>query len=561
MNPVWFNEYPEKVPHQITVDPYATLVSMYDASCRNFPKHKAFTCQGTTLNFAELHKASTQFASYLQHELKLNPGDRVALMLPNLLHYPVALFGILQAGCVVMNLNPLDKARSLQYELVHSEAKAIVVSENFVSELKQIIDQTRVEKIIIASIGSMYSPLKRLAINFVIRHVKKLVTPWHHPKSVRFRQVLQQGSQMPFRPVLVKSSDLAFLQYTGGTTGPAKGVELTHRNMVANAVQCHDWIAPYLTHGKREAVITALPLYHVFSLMANCIVFMLIGSENILIPNPRDIPGFVKVLRRSYFTGFTGVNTLFNALVRNPDFKKCDFSNLTITLGGGMAVQKTVAMQWEKITGCQLTQGYGLTEASPVVTIGRFDRPFNGSIGLPIGSTEISIQDEAGKQLPPGEQGELCVRGPQVMRGYWRDPVATAKVLSSEGWLRTGDIAYMDAKGYAFIVDRLKDIVIVSGFKVCSIEVEELISQIPGVVEVAVIGVPDAEHGEVVKAYIVQEKTATLTAQEVIKYCHDRLLAYKTPKQVEFRAELPKSNVGKILKKTLREELAAKGKR
>ncbi len=557
MEKFWLNQYPGDVPYQINLDPKATLLSMYEESCEKYAKQVAFTCQGVSLTYKQLHRASTHFAAYLQQELKLKPGDRVGIMLPNLLHYPVTLFGILQAGCVVMNMNPLDKARSLEHELTNSGAKAVIVSENFVSELRQIIDKTEVEKIIIASIGTMYSPLKRFLVNFIVRHIKKLVPAWHHPHSIRYRKALHIGHHHTLIPVKVNPSDLAFLQYTGGTTGVAKGVELTHANMVANATQCRDWIAKYLTH-KHEAVITALPLYHVFSLMANCLVFTMIGGENILIPNPRDIPSFVKVLKKSYFTGFTGVNTLFNALLHHPKFASCNFKHLTITLGGGMAVQKTVADQWQRVTGSLLCQGYGLTEASPVVTIGRFDLPYNGSIGLPIPSTEISIQDETGKHLPIGEQGELCVRGPQVMRGYWRDETATRKVLTSDGWLRTGDVAYIDAKGYTFIVDRLKDIVIVSGFKVCSIEVEEVLSQLPGVNEVAIIGIPDPEHGEVPKAYIVPEKNVSLTEKQVIDYCRQKLVGYKVPRQVEFRRELPKSLVGKILKKVLREELAQK---
>ncbi len=557
MDRVWLNEYPGSVPYHLFLNPDETLVSLYEESCRKHAHKPAFTCQGVTLNYAETHRASTRFATYLQQELKLKPGDRVAIMLPNILQYPVALFGILQAGCVVVNLNPLDKARSLEYELTSSEAKAIVVSENFVSELRLIVDQTKLEKIIITSVGALYSPLKRWIVNFVVRHIKKMVPAWHHPKSIRFRRALHLGHHHTLYPMDIKSTDLAFLQYTGGTTGVAKGVELTHANMVANAHQCGTWISKYLVH-KREAVITALPLYHVFSLMANCLVFVLIGGENVLIPNPRDIKGFIKTLRHTYFTGITGVNTLFNALLHNPNFKKCNFKHLTITLGGGMAVQKVVADQWYHVTGSVLCQGYGLTESSPVVTIGRFDRPYNGSIGLPVPLTDISIQDAEGHMLPVGEQGELCVKGPQVMRGYWRDSEATQKVLTKEGWLRTGDIAYIDAKGYTYIVDRLKDIVIVSGFKVCSIEVEEVISQLAGIKEVAIIGVPDPDHGEVVKAYVSLVPKAQLTEKDIIDYCRQKLLAYKVPKHVEIRDDLPKSNVGKILKKTLREALVQK---
>jgi long-chain acyl-CoA synthetase len=530
---------------------------MFQASCQAYPQHIAFSCMGVELTYQKLWELSTDFAAFLQHELKLVKGDRIGIMLPNILQYPVALFGSFLAGLTVINLNPLDKALSLKHELNDAGAKAVLVLENFGSELEQILHETSVQRVVITSFGSLFPKWKRILINFYLRKIKKAVPTWHIPGHTGFRAALKLGKARPYQPVALTGQDLAFLQFTGGTTGIAKGVMLSHGNMVANMHQAATWVSP-VTETGRERIITALPLYHIFSLLANCLVFMSIGGENVLIPDPRNLPSLIKELRRKPFSGITGVNTLFNALLHRAEFAKLNFSRLKITLGGGMAIQKAVADQWQKVTGCVICQAYGLTETSPAVTINPPTvKEFNGSIGLPISSTLVSIRDKDGKELPLGEVGELCVQGPQVMQGYWHREAETQMALR-DGWLHTADGAYMDKDGYVYIVDRLKDMVIVSGFNVYPAEVEQLIKSIPGVNEVAVIGIPDALHGEVVKAFIVLEKGADLTAQRIKDFCHSKLAAYKTPREIEFTQSLPKSPVGKILKKDLREQELAK---
>ncbi|MDF2939534.1 MAG: long-chain-fatty-acid--CoA ligase [Gammaproteobacteria bacterium] len=554
MEKVWLKHYPKGIPAEIDYDISETLVKVFQESCKKFADKPAFTCQGTSISFAELWLKSAAFSSYCQHYLNLKKGDRFAIMSPNLLDYPIALFGALQAGLVVVNLNPLDKAPNLQQELRDSGAKAIMVLDNFTNELEPIIDQTEVHTVILSSVGDLYGFWKRNAIQFYLKFIKRSIHAWHKGHTVRFREVMKVGAKKPYMPVVLDGNDIAFLQFTGGTTGLPKGAVLTHKNMVCNLKQAHAWVKDIFEEGQ-EVAITALPLYHIFSLLANCLLFIKLGSENVLIPDPRRIASLVKVLAKTPYTTITGVNTLFNALLHNPIFKASDFSRLKLTLGGGMAVQKPVAEEWQKVTGCILTQAYGLTETSPAVCINPVNsKTFNGSIGLPIPSTEVQIRDHSNKALPYGEIGELCVKGPQVMQGYWNNPTETQKALDQDGWLHTADGAYMDEQGYVYIVDRLKDMIIVSGFNVYPAEVEQVIKSMPGVNEVAVIGIPDPLHGETVKACIVKEPGSSLNEQEVIKFCHDKLAAYKTPHSVEFYEFLPKSPVGKILKRELRKQ-------
>ncbi|MDF2691092.1 MAG: AMP-binding protein [Gammaproteobacteria bacterium] len=475
-------------------------------------------------------------------------------MSPNLLDYPIALFGALQAGLVVVNLNPLDKAPNLQQELKDSGAKAIMVLDNFTNELEPIIEQTEVQTVILSSVGDLYGFWKRNAIQFYLKFIKRSIHAWHKGHAVRFRDVMKLGSKKAYVPVMLDGNDIAFIQFTGGTTGLPKGAVLSHKNMVCNLKQAHAWVKDIFTEGC-EVAITALPLYHIFSLLANCLLFIKLGGENVLIPDPRQIQSMVKTLNKIPYSAITGVNTLFNALLHHPAFRSSDFSRLKLTLGGGMAVQKAVAEEWQNITGCVLSQAYGLTETSPAVCINPVsNKSFNGSIGLPLSSTQVEIRDQNNQALPFGAIGELCVKGPQVMQGYWNNPAETQKSLDADGWLHTADGAYMDQQGYVYIVDRLKDMIIVSGFNVYPAEVEQIIKSMPEVNEVAVIGVPDPMHGETVKACIVKEPGSQLTEAEVIKFCHEKLAAYKTPHLVEFYEFLPKSPVGKILKKELRKQ-------
>ena len=532
-------------------DQSQTLQDLIFNAQQKFADKKAFTCMGATLTFAELYTDALDFAHYCQSELKLVKGDRLAVMLPNILQYPIVVFGAILAGLTLVNINPLDKAPSIGHELRDSGARAIVVLENFAHELALALPETHIEMVIVTSIGALLPAIKHFFVDQYLRHIAHQVPEYHFPHSIEFQEALHAGRKAPFTAVKVMPEDLAFIQYTGGTTGIAKGVMLSHSNLMSNLVQVRDWVDDSLQVGE-EIIITALPLYHIFSLLVNCFLFVYLGGENVLIPNPRDIPDLAKVMKKSGYTCFSGVNTLFNALLHHAPFCEMDHSHVKLVIGGGMAVQKAVADEWQRVTGHVLIQGYGLTETSPVVTITPFDAPaFTGSIGLPILDTMLAIKDLQGHDLPINTVGELCVRGPQVMQGYYQRPEETALALR-DGWLHTADAAYIDASGFCYIVDRLKDMIIVSGFNVYPIEVENMLKTMPEINEIAVIGIPDAEHGEVVKAFIVKEKNATLTAKQVMDFSHQFLAGYKCPHEVVFVESLPKSAVGKILKKDLR---------
>ena len=551
----WLASYPKGIPAQVDLEKYASIVSVLDEVCRDYRDRPAFANFGKQLSYADVDRLSAQFANYLLHELKLKKGDRVALMMPNVLQYPVAIFGVLRAGLTVVNTNPMYTARELKHQLTDSGASAIVVLENFASVVAEVIGETSVKQVIVTGVGDMLGFPKGALINFVLRHVKKQVPEYSIPGAIRFNRALEMGAGKTLPSIDIRGHDIAFLQYTGGTTGVAKGAMLTHRNLVANMQQSSVWIGTNAQPGK-EIIITALPLYHIFALTANCLVFMKFGGLNHLITNPRDMPGFVAELKKIPFTAITGVNTLFNGLLNTPGFDKIDFSRLHLTLGGGMAVQRAVAERWKKATGITLIEAYGLTETSPAACMNPMDlAEYNGAIGLPISSTDACVKDDAGHQLPAGEVGELCIKGPQVMAGYWQRPEETAKVIDAEGWLHTGDMARMDENGFFFIVDRKKDMILVSGFNVYPNEVEDVVALMPEVLEVAAVGVPDDKSGEAVKVVIVK-KDPELTAEKVKAFCKEQLTGYKLPKFVEFRTELPKSNVGKILRRELRDSPA-----
>jgi long-chain acyl-CoA synthetase len=553
---IWLRSYPKGVPAEIDVNEYASVREVFEESCGKFATRPAFTCMGKTLTFAELDTLSAAFGAYLQ-SAGCQPGTRVALMMPNILQYPVCLFGVLRAGGTVVNVNPLYTPRELEHQLSDSGAEVIVVVENFAHTLAEVVARTKVRNVIVTSIGELLG-LKGLLVDFVLRHVKKLIPRFSLPGSIRLSDALSEGRKRALQRVPLGHDDIAFLQYTGGTTGVAKGAMLLHRNIIANLLQARAWLLPFMDTERREVVITPLPLYHIFSLTANCLIFMTLGGENVLIPNPRDISGFVKEMSKFRFTAFTGVNTLFNALLNSADFAKLDFSSLRLTLGGGMAVQEAVALRWKEVTGSPLIEAYGLTETSPAATINPLDLPaYNGSIGLPIPSTEAELRDDAGNAVPLGQPGELCIRGPQVMAGYWQRPDETAKVIDKDGWLATGDVGVMDDKGYVRIVDRKKDMILVSGFNVYPNEIEAVLAMNPGVLECTAVGVPDKKSGEAVKLFVVKKDPA-LTADAVLQYCRDNLTGYKCPREVEFRSELPKSNVGKILRRELRDEARKK---
>ena len=550
----WLASYPPGVPAEIDANAYASIAALFEHACDRFRHRPAFANMGKTLSYDDLDRLSRQFACYLLNVLKLGKGDRVAIMLPNVLQYPVTVFGILRAGLTVVNVNPLYTARELRHQLQDSGAVAIVVLDNFASVLAEVLADTSVKHVVTGALGDLLGFPKSLITNTVVKHVKKMVPAYRIDHAVRFNKALSLGSRSALPKIDISHADIAFLQYTGGTTGLAKGAILTHGNMVANMQQSAAWISQDVNEGE-EIIITALPLYHILALTANCLVFMRAGALNQLITNPRDMPGFVKSLHGLPFTAITGVNTLFNGLLNTPGFDQLDFSKLRLTLGGGMAVQRSVAERWQKVTGCTLGEAYGLTETSPAVCINPVGlKQFNGSIGLPVPSTEVSIQDDDGHVLEIGGIGELCVRGPQVMRGYWNKPEETAKVLSADGWLRTGDIARIDEKGFVYIVDRKKDMILVSGFNVYPNEIEDVVAQIQGVLEVAAVGVPDEKSGEAVKIVIVK-KDPTLTAEKVREYCKANMTGYKQPKIIEFRDTLPKTNVGKILRRELRDNV------
>ena len=552
MEKIWIKHYPKGIPAEIDVNEYASVRDIFEESVGKYGARPAFTCMGKSISFAELDTLSAAFGAWLQG-LGCKKGSRVALMMPNILQYPVCLFGTLRAGCTVVNVNPLYTARELEHQLKDSGAEVLVCVENFAHTVAEVVGQTKVRQTVVTSIGEMLG-FKGLIVDFVLRHVKKMVPKFSLPGSIRLSDALSEGGRRTLERVALGHDDIAFLQYTGGTTGVAKGAMLVNRNIVANMLQARAWVAPSLDANRREVIITPLPLYHIFSLTANCLVFMSVGGENILIPNPRDIPGFVKEMGKYRFTAFTGVNTLFNALLNNPDFARLDFSSLRITLGGGMAVQEAVALKWKEVTGVPLIEAYGLTETSPAATINPLDLPaYNGSIGLPIPSTEVVLRDDAGKDVALGQPGEICIRGPQVMAGYWQRPDETAKVIDKDGWFASGDVGVMDDRGFVKIVDRKKDMILVSGFNVYPNEIEGVLAAHPGVLECAAVGVPDAKSGEAVKLFVVKKDPA-LTTDAVVKFCKDHLTGYKCPRDVEFRTELPKSNVGKILRRELRDE-------
>ena len=554
MEKPWLNNYAPGVPTNIDFGDYSSIVDIIEESCSQHKDRMAYHCMGAELTYAELDYLSRNFAASLQ-DMGLQQGDRIALMMPNILQYPVALFGALRAGLVVVNTNPMYTARELRHQLLDSGANAIVVVENFASVLQSVCDEVPLEHIITTGVGDLLNFPKSLLVNFALRHVKKAVPAWSLPGSLKFQDVLDKGAKLPLRPVSTGFEDIAFLQYTGGTTGVAKGAMLTHRNIVANMLQARCWLAQL--EDSHEVIITALPLYHIFALTANCLTFLYLGGSNILITDPRNMPAFVKELARHPFTAITGVNTLFNGLLHTEGFAELDFSTLKMSLGGGMAVQQAVAEQWKEVTGCTLLEAYGLTETSPAACINPVTlEDYNGFIGLPISSTEGAIKNEDGEFLPVGETGELCIRGPQVMKGYWQRPEATAEVLDEDGWLHTGDIACMNEQGYFKIVDRKKDMILVSGFNVYPNEIEDVVALHPKVLEVAAVGMADEKSGEVVSLYVVK-KDPSLTKDEIFAFCKENLTGYKRPKYIEFMDELPKTNVGKILRRELRESQGA----
>ena len=551
MEKVWLKRYPANVPAEIDLGAYRSLVEVFEQSCQRFAARNAFVNMGYGMSYAELEQKSRAFAAYLQQDLGLEKGERVAIMLPNLLQYPVALFGVLRAGLVVVNVNPLYTPRELEHQLQDSGARAILILANFAHVLAEVIGKTAVKQAIITEIGDLLPFWKAKVVNLVVRHVKKMVPDYSLPGAVGFNDALTLGGRRKLQPVAVEAEDLAFLQYTGGTTGLSKGAMLTHRNMLANMQQISAWVGSAIRDGE-EIVVTALPLYHIFCLTVNCLCFIHHGGLNLLITNPRDIPLFVSEIRSWKFTVITGVNTLFNVLVNNEKFNQLDFGSLRLSVGGGAAVQKVVAERWQALTGTPILEGYGLTEAAPVLCVNPVDiSGFTGSVGLPVPSTEIELRDEEGHEVAPGERGELCARGPQVMRGYWNRPEETARTLR-DGWLLTGDVATVDEQGFFRIVDRKKDMILVSGFNVFPNEIEDVVIACEGVLEVACIGVPDEKSGEAVKVFVVLKPGVDLSAEAILAHCRKNLTAYKMPRAVEFRDSLPKSNVGKILRRELR---------
>ncbi|KRB04390.1 long-chain fatty acid--CoA ligase [Lysobacter sp. Root690] len=548
----WLAQYPQGVPAQIDVEEFPSVVSVLENAIEKYRDRPAFSNFGKVLTYGDIDRLSAQFAAYLLGELKLKKGDRVAIMMPNCLQYPIATFGVLRAGLTVVNTNPMYTPRELKHQLVDSGASVIFVLDNFGDTVQSVVADTPVKQVITTGLGDMIGGLKGPIMNFVLKYVKKMVPEYDIPGAVRFRDTLTLGQMHKLPQVEISPDDIAFLQYTGGTTGVAKGAMLTHRNLVANMQQAAAWVGTNAKLGQ-EIIITALPLYHIFALTANGLVFMKFGGLNHMITNPRDMPAFVKELKSTPFTAITGVNTLFNGLLNTPGFDEVDFSKLHLTLGGGMAVQRSVADRWKEVTGVTLIEAYGLTETSPAACINPMDLPaYNGAIGLPISSTDACVQDENFNVLGVGEVGELCIKGPQVMKGYWQRPKETDDVIDKDGWLHTGDMARMDEKGYFYIVDRKKDMILVSGFNVYPNEIEDVIAMMPGVLEVAAVGVPDDKSGEAVKVVIVKKDEA-LTAEDVKAHARLNLTGYKHPKYVEFRKELPKTNVGKILRRELRD--------
>ncbi|RWB78801.1 MAG: long-chain fatty acid--CoA ligase [Mesorhizobium sp.] len=552
----WLKSYPKNMPAEIGALPYKSIGEFLVGACKQFAGQPAFVCMGKSITYAELERLSAAFGAYLQAR-GLEKGARVALMMPNVLQYPVAMMAVLRAGYTVVNINPLYTPRELEHQLKDSGAQAIVILENFAGTLQAVIARTPVKHVIVASMGDMLGGLKGAIVNLVVRRVKKMVPAWSLPGHVKFNAVLKTGASIAFKPPTVSGDDIAFLQYTGGTTGVSKGAVLLHRNVLSNVAQNSLWVEDAYTVKPKPAhqnFICALPLYHIFALTVNALMGMQQGAQNVLIPNPRDIPGFVKELAKYPMHIFPGLNTLFNALLNNEEFRKLDFKPLILTLGGGMAVQKGVAERWKALTGCPVSEGYGLSETSPVATANKFSSSdFTGTIGLPLPSTEIAIRDDDGNNVPLGEVGEICIRGPQVMAGYWNRPDETAKVMTKDGFFKSGDMGFMDERGYTKIVDRKKDMILVSGFNVYPNELEEVVAHHPGVLEAAAVGVPDEHSGEVPKLFVVKKDPA-LTVEALMAYCRENLTGYKRPRYIEFRTELPKTPVGKILRRALRDQ-------
>ena len=554
MDKIWLKSYQEDVPAEIPTPELKSLREMIEFAFNEFPDRPAYTNMGTTLTYRDLDKLSMKFACYLQKSLGLVRGERVAIMLPNLLQYPVVLFGLFRAGLVAVNVNPLYTARELRHQLTDSGSKCIVILENFADTLEEVIGDTKIEHVVTTQIGDLLSWPKSAIVNFVLKRIKKMVPSFSLPGRIRLRAALRKSAKHGLDHIELGFADIAFLQYTGGTTGVAKGAMLSHRNMVSNVFQSRAWQADIYADVERIIAITALPLYHSFSLQSNCLSVMYQGGENILITNPRDMPAFIKVLKRYKFTYIPGVNTMFAALLNTPGFADLDFSGLRLTIGGGMAVQEAISRKWQEVTGIIITQAYGLTETSPAaVSNPLYLEHFNGSIGLPISSTEAQIFDDDGNEMALGEIGEICIRGPQVMEGYWQNPEETAKVMLPGGWFRTGDIGRVDENGFFYIEDRKKDMILVSGFNVYPNELEGVVVEMDGIFEAAAVGIPDEKSGEVVKLFVVRNDLS-VTEEDVLNFCRENLTRYKVPKEIEFRDELPKSNVGKILRRALRDE-------
>jgi len=554
MQKPWLSSYPEGVPENIANPPFTSLTNMIESCLVKYSERIAYSNMGTSITFGQLDQMSYSFACYLQNNLNLKKGDRVAIMLPNILQYPIALCGILRAGLVVVNVNPLYTARELKHQLTDSGAKSIVILENFADVLSEIIDDTDIEKVILTKIGDMLPFPKKHLVNFVLKYIKKLIPKYSLKEIIPFIGAVDKSEKSSLNQVKIDAEDLAFLQYTGGTTGLSKGAMISHKNMLFNLHQSKAWQANLFDDVETIVAITALPLYHIFSLQSNCLAMMLDGGENVLITNPRDFPAFVKELSKHKFVYITGVNTLFASLLNTPGFDKLDFTSLRWSIGGGMAVQSAVSKDWEEITGQSILQAYGLTETSPAAIVNPINSDqFTGSIGLPISSTEVIICDDDGNSLPIGELGEICIRGPQVMQGYWGQPEETKKVMLPDNWLKTGDIGRMDDKGFVYIEDRKKDMILVSGFNVYPNEIESVVVEMKEILEAAAIGKPSSESGESVKLFVVK-KDPKVTEEEIYKHCKKNLTAYKMPKEIEFRDDLPKTNVGKILRRALREE-------
>lgn len=551
MNKPWLQRYPQGVNPEIDLSRYKSIIDLFDESVYKFRDNDAFINMGAKLTFEDLNYLSADFAAFLQNDLGLKKGDRIAIQMPNVLQYPIALFGALRAGLIVVNNNPLYTPREMRHQLKDSGAQAIVILANCARSLEEIIAETDIKTVVITEVGDMLGFPKSLLVNSVVKYVKKMVPKYNLPNAISFYEALDKGSESTFRPVACSPDDIAFLQYTGGTTGVAKGAMLTHRNIIANMLQIAEWMRPSLKEG-REIAVLALPLYHIFSLTVNGLAMMFYGACNLMITNPRDIAGFVKTLRTNRFTLVCGLNTLFNALMNHPNFTKINFKSLKISVAGGMALQSAVAERWKKLTNTPIVEGYGLTETSPVVSCNPIDGTDKvGTIGLPLPSTEIKFIDDEGKEVPAGEPGEICVRGPQVMAGYWQKPDETKKMMTEDGWLKTGDVGIMDNDGFTKIVDRKKDMILVSGFNVYPNEIEDVVVSHPKVLEAAAVGVPDPHSNEAVKIFVVAKDTS-LTKEEIVSHCKNNLTGYKVPKHVEFRKELPKSNVGKILRRELR---------